>query len=342
MSAFDKYPLGKPAFVTHILDRAAHLRTNDEKLFALEGQRNAGAYVVYRDSLVGEAGGERPARAARDQGGGEATAPIPARSFWACATARRFSAWALRPAAVEKLIGARRRRRHRTARHGDAGPGAAGTALGDRDGEIDGDLASAPRLLRQLRRAHRDEGRRLEARMPELQGRAFSAHRSGRDHVGQPRATNACSAGRSSSCPGCIRASPASSKPPRPSRTRSAARFSRNPASAVTDVNYYMTQPWPYPSSLMIGCTARALNEDIVVDRAELEDARWFDRAEVALMHKRAASRRPVCRASVRDCASSDRALAAWRKRHRRIAGTGRMDQSINSGPWFRLKAEPT
>ena len=52
MSAFDKYPLGKPAFVTHILDRAAHLRTNDEKLFALESQRNAGAYVIYRDSLL--------------------------------------------------------------------------------------------------------------------------------------------------------------------------------------------------------------------------------------------------------------------------------------------------
>ena len=34
-----------------------------------------------------------------------------------------------------------------------------------------------------------------------------------------------------------------------------------------TDVNYYMTQPWPYPSSLMIGCTARATNEDIIVDR---------------------------------------------------------------------------
>jgi NAD+ diphosphatase len=55
----------------------------------------------------------------------------------------------------------------------------------------------------------------------------------------------------------------------------------------VTDVNYYMTQPWPYPSSLMIGCTARALNEDIVVDRNELEEARWFDRAELELMHKR-------------------------------------------------------
>src|SRR3954452_18044225 len=52
MSAFDKYPLGKPAFVTHILDRAAHLRTNDEKLFALKGQPNAGAYVIYGDSLL--------------------------------------------------------------------------------------------------------------------------------------------------------------------------------------------------------------------------------------------------------------------------------------------------
>jgi NAD+ diphosphatase len=51
-----------------------------------------------------------------------------------------------------------------------------------------------------------------------------------------------------------------------------------------TDVTYYMTQPWPYPSSLMIGCSARATTEDIVVDRTELEDARWFDRAEAALM----------------------------------------------------------
>ena len=43
----------------------------------------------------------------------------------------------------------------------------------------------------------------------------------------------ACSAARSSSCPECIRAWPALSKPPRPSRTPYAARFSRNPASAA-------------------------------------------------------------------------------------------------------------
>src|SRR5450759_3738855 len=52
MTAFDKFPLGKPAFVTDILDRAAHLRSDDAKLMALEGRRDARAYVVHRDSLV--------------------------------------------------------------------------------------------------------------------------------------------------------------------------------------------------------------------------------------------------------------------------------------------------
>jgi NAD+ diphosphatase len=48
-----------------------------------------------------------------------------------------------------------------------------------------------------------------------------------------------------------------------------------------------MTQPWPYPSSLMIGCSAVATSEEITVDLAELEDARWFTRAEATLMHRR-------------------------------------------------------
>src|SRR5882757_2664546 len=52
MSAFDKFPLGQPAFVTDILDRAAHLRGDDSKLMAMEGHRDARAYVVHRDSLV--------------------------------------------------------------------------------------------------------------------------------------------------------------------------------------------------------------------------------------------------------------------------------------------------
>ncbi len=49
-------------------------------------------------------------------------------------------------------------------------------------------------------------------------------------------------------------------------------------------VHYFASQPWPFPSSLMIGCHAQALSEDIVVDRDELEDARWFSRNETASM----------------------------------------------------------
>src|SRR3954453_7948413 len=52
MTVFDSFPLGRPAFVTDILDRAAHLRGDDAKLMALEQRRDARAYVVYRDSLV--------------------------------------------------------------------------------------------------------------------------------------------------------------------------------------------------------------------------------------------------------------------------------------------------
>jgi NAD+ diphosphatase len=49
-------------------------------------------------------------------------------------------------------------------------------------------------------------------------------------------------------------------------------------------VRYFASQPWPFPSSLMIGCHAKAISHDIVVDREELEDARWFSRDEAAAM----------------------------------------------------------
>ncbi len=52
-------------------------------------------------------------------------------------------------------------------------------------------------------------------------------------------------------------------------------------------VNYFASQPWPFPSSIMIGCHAEALSDAIVVDRDELEDARWFERDELAAMLER-------------------------------------------------------
>jgi NAD+ diphosphatase len=49
-------------------------------------------------------------------------------------------------------------------------------------------------------------------------------------------------------------------------------------------VKFFASQPWPFPSSLMIGCHAEAVTRDITVDRAELEDARWFSKDEVTSM----------------------------------------------------------
>lgn len=51
---------------------------------------------------------------------------------------------------------------------------------------------------------------------------------------------------------------------------------------AVVEVTYLCSQPWPFPSSLMLGCTARALDDVLTIDHSELDDARWFTRAEVA------------------------------------------------------------
>jgi NAD+ diphosphatase len=49
----------------------------------------------------------------------------------------------------------------------------------------------------------------------------------------------------------------------------------------VGDVRYVKSQPWPFPSSLMIGCIAQAESEEITVDRVELVDARWFGLDEI-------------------------------------------------------------
>lgn len=53
----------------------------------------------------------------------------------------------------------------------------------------------------------------------------------------------------------------------------------------VGDVAYVASQPWPFPSSLMLGFNAVARSSDIRLRDGELEDARWFTRAELAAGH---------------------------------------------------------
>lgn len=49
----------------------------------------------------------------------------------------------------------------------------------------------------------------------------------------------------------------------------------------VHDVRYNSSQPWPFPSSLMLGFTAQATTDDIELNDGELQDAAWFTRKEL-------------------------------------------------------------
>lgn len=49
----------------------------------------------------------------------------------------------------------------------------------------------------------------------------------------------------------------------------------------VDQIEYLGSQPWPFPHQIMLGFRARYAGGDVAVDGAELEDARWFDRAHM-------------------------------------------------------------
>jgi NAD+ diphosphatase len=49
----------------------------------------------------------------------------------------------------------------------------------------------------------------------------------------------------------------------------------------VADVRFLGNQPWPFPSSLMVGFTARALSTELTLQEDEIAEARWFTREEL-------------------------------------------------------------
>ncbi len=285
MSAFEKFPLGKPAFVTHALDRAAHLRTNEEKLFALEGHRDARAYVIYRDALLvrQEAGGPRVLL-----GVDEAVklGANPGTIFLGLRDGAPVFGMGISAIAVEKLL----------TRDDVAVTELRGMAM---QGTVPPEQLSGIAMAKSMvtwhqrhgfcancgvRTAMKDGGWKRDC--PSCKAEHFPRT----DPVVIMLVTHGdkCLLGRQKQfLPGmysCLAGFVEAAE-----TIEDAVRREIFEESGIrcTDVHYYMTQPWPYPSSLMIGCTARATNEDIVVDHAELEDARWFDRAEATLMIKR-------------------------------------------------------
>ena len=173
MSALDSFPLGQPAFVTHVLDRAAHLRNDDANLLALEGKPDFRAYVVHRNSLIvnKENGSSRVLLTideALQYGANPGTIFLGLREGAAIfgmgigapaveklLTRQDVAVSELRGMAMQGVVPPDSSRRSRWRSRWSAGISA---------------MAIAP-----IRHPHRDEAGRLEARLPELQGRAFSA-----------------------------------------------------------------------------------------------------------------------------------------------------------------------
>jgi NAD+ diphosphatase len=49
----------------------------------------------------------------------------------------------------------------------------------------------------------------------------------------------------------------------------------------LADIEYLGDQPWPFPTSLMVGFTARALGTDVRLQESEIAEVRWFTRDEL-------------------------------------------------------------
>jgi NAD+ diphosphatase len=285
MSAFDSFPLGKPAFVTHILDRAAHLRGNDEKLFALESHRDARAYVIYRDSLVvrQEAGGSRVLLSVDEA---VKLGANPGTIFLGLRDGAPVFGMGIAATAVEKLL----------TRDDVAVTELRGMVM---QGAVPTEQLSAIAMAKSMVSWHQRHGycANCGTRTGMKDGgwkrdcpNCKVEHFPRTDPVVIMLVTHGdrCLLGRQKQfMPGmwsCLAGFVEAAE-----TIEDAVRREIFEESGIhcTDVTYYMTQPWPYPSSLMIGCSARATSDEIVVDKAELEDARWFSRDEVTLMHSR-------------------------------------------------------
>jgi NAD+ diphosphatase len=282
MSAFDSFPLGSPAFVSDILDRAAHLRRHDDKLLAFEGHPATRAYVVHRDSLVVK----------RENGASRALLSIdealkfganPGTIFLGLRDGAAVFGMGISQAAAEKLIN----------REDVAVTELRGMAM---QGIVPPGELSAVAMAKSLVSWHQRHGycANCGTRTVMKEGgwkrdcpscKAEHFPRTDPVVIMLVTAGEKCLLGRQKQFPqgmySCLAGFVEAAE-----TIEDAVRREIFEESGIrcTDVGYYMTQPWPYPSSLMIGCTARALDEDIVVDHTELEDARWFTRDEARLM----------------------------------------------------------
>jgi NAD+ diphosphatase len=247
MNAFDSFPLGRPAFVSNILDRAAHLRSDDAKLLALEAKPSSRAYVVYRDSLVVKQEADGP-RALLTIDEALKFGANPGTIFLGLRDGAAVFGMGISAAAVESLL----------SRNDVAVSELRGMAM---QGVVPPQQLSAIAMAKSMVSWHQRHG--------------FCANCGTRTAMKE--------GGWKRDCPNC-----------------KAEHFPRTDPVVimlVTSGDKILMGRQKHFLPGMYSClagfveaaetTARATNEDIVVDHAELEDARWFDRAEATLMLRR-------------------------------------------------------
>ncbi|WP_407156847.1 NAD(+) diphosphatase [Bradyrhizobium sp. STM 3557] len=282
MSPFDLFPLGQPAFVANDIDRAAHLRFHDDRLMAFEGHPSTRAYVVYRDSLVVKREGDA-VRALLTFDEARNAGANPGTIFLGLRDGAALFGMGMSQGAAEALAG-----RDDTTLSELRGMAMQGVIPPD---QLAG-IAMAKSMVSWHQRhgfcancgartAMREGGWKREC--PNCKTEHFP--RTDPVVITLVAAGDKCLLGRQKQFPAgmysCLAGFVEAAE-----TIEDAVRREIFEESGIrcADVTYYMTQPWPYPSSLMIGCSARALNEDIVVDHTELEDARWFSREEARQM----------------------------------------------------------
>lgn len=276
------FPLGQPAFVSNALERAAHLRTDDAKLMALETRHDACAYVVFRDSLV----------VAQENGGVRALLSVnealkfganPGTIFLGLRGDAPVFGMGIADDAAEKLLN----------RSDVSVVELRGMAM---QGAIPAEQLSAIAMAKSMVNWHRRHGycANCGTRTRAAQGgwrrdcpSCKAEHFPRTDPVVIMLVTSGddCLLGRQKQFPTGMWSCLAGFVEAAETIEDAVRREVWEEAGIRCDnVQYYMTQPWPYPSSLMIGCTAEARTRDIVIDRTELEDVRWFSRTEAAQM----------------------------------------------------------
>ena len=67
----------------------------------------------------------------------------------------------------------------------------------------------------------------------------------------------------------------------------------------IGDIRYHSSQPWPFPSSIMLGFTADAESDAITLNDGELQDARWFTHKELTSGYPKLPPRISIARALV-------------------------------------------